>query len=609
MRAKILVAGFLLPFLSLFGVVSSHAEVTGTWFATLPAGGASRALILQLHQRSDGRVLGYIPGGTAHSVVTGGSVSGPGIRLEMETKDPQVTRVFTLDGSVRRNIIDGTVDDGSGPRPIRLHRTARVFHEHRFLFAKPPVGSGEPTGIVDLSVVLDPRDRFVNGGFISQTDCSLFACGGVATSFSEAGGTVTVGLETGGACSGSGSFTATFDSATKLYSGTYTFTNCTSTDSGALVGVKTAQTQTDHVAGVLATLGRIADDLQARITFTAPYAPVSPHYFHSSKTEADLLAEFNAEVATYDSIDVMLNRFRNIKTVNDPDTNPAFDTPIGVDFHDRRTGVPLGGGSAVTIRDADTGTGVPSDTELKFFAEEADAWVVIGNGEIALPSLLHFQTNRSDRFPIDIPFIDAGHPFKGRRALSPHQGAHVHWDNSTNTWPRGGTAVSNYPAIYAVADGVVDRVDYTFRVGANDRYGVDIAFAQDGSQVYVFAYSIEPMIPEPAPDFYRPFILVSRGQRVSKGDIIAYMYLPPGAGIGSHVHFHIKPKNTSLFQAPAIFSEALVDSFFARWNTFANDTDGTTSVPMPSCMGYMLDDNMLDVHENPYGNFPVDVLK
>src|SRR5713226_7035350 len=202
---RLFLAWLLLPFLSLSSVVSSHADVTGTWLATLPGRGGSRTLILQLHQRADGKVLGYIPGGTAHSVVTGGSVSGPGIRLERETKDPQVTRVFTLDGSVRRNIIDGTVDDGSGPRPIRLHRTARVFHEHRFLFAKPPVGSGEPTGIVDLSVVLDPRDRFVNGGFISQTDCSLFACGGVATSFSEAGGTVTVGLETGGACSGSGS--------------------------------------------------------------------------------------------------------------------------------------------------------------------------------------------------------------------------------------------------------------------------------------------------------------------------------------------------------------------------------------------------------------------
>jgi hypothetical protein len=560
--------------------------------------------MLQLHQRADGKVLGYIPGGTAHSVVTAGSVSGDRVHLEMELEDPRATRISALDGSARRNLIRGTVDDGSGPRPIALHRAAGVFHERRFLFAKPSVGPGEPTGLLDLSVVLDDRNRFVSGGFVSQTDCALFACGGVVTSFGEAGMTVTVGLEAGGACPGSGSFTAAFDGATKFYSGTYAFTSCAGTDSGTLLGVKGTRTQTDHVAGVLAALGRIADDLQARIGFAAPYAPVSPHYFHSSKTLADLLAGFNAEVAAYDSIDVTLNRFRNIKTVNDPDTLPDVDTPMGVDFHDRRSGVPLGGGSAVTYRDADTGTGVPGDTELKFFAEEAGAWVVIGNGEIALPSLAYFQANRSDRFPVDIPFIDAGHPFKGRRALSPHQGAHVHWNNSSNTWPRGGTAVSNYPAIYAVADGVADRIDYTFRVGTNDRYGVDIAFAQDGSQVYVFAYSIEPFIAEPSPGFYRPFILVSVGQRVSKGDIIAYMYLPPGSAIGSHVHFHIKPKNTSLFLAPAIFSEALVDSFFARWNDFANDPPGMTLTPMPSCMGYMLDGD-----ENPYGNFPVDVLR
>src|SRR5712692_766686 len=615
---RLFLAWLLLPFLSLSGVVSSHADVTGTWLATLPARGGPRTLILQLHQRADGKVLGYIPGGTAHNVVTGGSVSGLSIHLELELKDPQATRISALDGSVTRNAIHGTVDDASGPRSILLRRTAGVFHERRFLFAKPSVGPGEPIGILDLSVVLDDRNRFESGGFISQTDCSLFACGGVVTAFSEAGSAITVELESGGACPGSGSFTATFDSATKFYSGTYTFTSCAGTDSGALIGAKSTQTQTDHVGGILAALGRIADDLEARIAFAAPYPPVSPSYLHSGKTQADLLAEFNAEVAAYDSIDVVLSRFRNIKTVNDPETNPAFDTPIGVDFHDRRTGVPPGGGSAVTFLDADTASCAASDNELKFFAEEAGAWVVIGNRSAFadLPSLSQFQTNRSDRFPVDIAYIDAGHPFKGSGAHVPHAGAHANWDNTSNSWPRGGTAVSNYPAFYAVADGYVDRVDYTLRVETVDshglpitvdRYGLDLAFARDGCTVYVFGYSIEPFIREPSPGFYRPFILVSVGQHVRKGDIIAYMYLPPGPrpgeppgpGIGSHLHFHILQKNRNLFKAPAIFSEALVDSFYARWDGFGSD-DGT---PMPSCMGYKL-----TADENPYGD-PVDVLR
>ncbi|MEK6699156.1 MAG: hypothetical protein AABZ10_08965, partial [Nitrospirota bacterium] len=355
--------------LSLLGAASAAAaDVTGTWIATLPGGGAARSLVLQLHQRADGTVMGYIPGGTANRVVTGGGVTGSAVVLKMEIKDPRVTEIFIINGTVRRNIIRGTADNGSGPRPILLRRASNVLHERRFLFAKPPVGPGEPTGVVHLSVVQDERDRFVSGGFISETDCSLFACGGGVTAFSETGSAITVGLETGGACSGRGSFTATFDSSSKFYTGTYSFayTDCPGTDSGALIGVKGTRTQTDHVAGVLTALGRIADDLEARVTFTAPYAPVSPGYLHYGRTETDLLTDFNAEVAAYSSISVDLNRFRNIKTVPDPDTYPDFDVPIGVDFHDLRVGVvPEGGGSSVVYRDADTGSGLTRDTELK----------------------------------------------------------------------------------------------------------------------------------------------------------------------------------------------------------------------------------------------------
>ena len=225
-----------------------------------------------------------------------------------------------------------------------------------------------------------------------------------------------------------------------------------------------------------------------------------------------------------------------------------------------------------------------------------------GTGDLYpdLPGRAQIQANRSDRFLVDVQYIAAGTPFKGRRANEPHQGAHVHWDNTLNAWPAGGTAPGNYPAIYAVADGYIDRIDYRFPVESNHRYGIDIAYAREGSTIYRFSYSIEPMVPEPSTDFYKQFILVSQGQRVRKGDIIAYMYLPPAAGIGSHIHFHIKPSTSDLFLAPAVFTGAVVDAFFAHWGIFAND--GPT--PMPSCMGYML-----DADENPYGNVQVDVLK
>ncbi len=217
-----------------------------------------------------------------------------------------------------------------------------------------------------------------------------------------------------------------------------------------------------------------------------------------------------------------------------------------------------------------------------------------------LPDIQFFKTNPSDRFLVDIQTITAGHPFKGKRANAPHQGAHTHWTNTNNTWPQGGTSPSNYPAIYAVADGYIDRIDYKFQVGAADRYGIDLAFAENDSSVYLFCYGIEPMVPEPSVDFYKQFILVTQGQHVKKGDTLAYMYLPPSADIGCHIHFHIQQMYHNNFLAPAIFQSDVVDSFYTKWGRFGNDG----AIQIPSCMGYML-----DADENPYGSGPVDILK
>jgi hypothetical protein len=228
-----------------------------------------------------------------------------------------------------------------------------------------------------------------------------------------------------------------------------------------------------------------------------------------------------------------------------------------------------------------------------------------GNGQqntdgAKLPDIQKFKTEPSDRFLVDVETINAGHPFRGKRANQPHQGAHTHWDNAQNTWPQGGTSPEHYPAIYAVADGIVSRIDYKLAVGAADRYGVDLSFAENESGTYRFCYGIEPMVPEPSPDFYKPFIRVTLGQHVQKGDTIAFMFIPPSSGIGCHIHFHIQQTGKNNFLAPAFFQGAVVDSFHARWGGFGKD--GNT--PVPSCMGYLL-----DADENPFGDGEVDILK
>lgn len=88
----------------------------------------------------------------------------------------------------------------------------------------------------------------------------------------------------------------------------------------------------------------------------------------------------------------------------------------------------------------------------------------------SLPDISVFQTHPSDRFLVDLDDFTSGHPFKGVNSVQPHAGAHINFDNSANRWPKGGKEPANYPAVYAVADGVISRVDYRFGLpGGNDR--------------------------------------------------------------------------------------------------------------------------------------------
>ena len=211
-----------------------------------------------------------------------------------------------------------------------------------------------------------------------------------------------------------------------------------------------------------------------------------------------------------------------------------------------------------------------------------------------LPDISFFETHRSDRFLVDLDEITSGHPYKGINSTQPHAGAHVHFDNRANRWPKGGKEPPNYPAIYAVADGTISRVDSRFgQKDGNHRYGVDLAFAatRSGAACH-FCYSIEPMIPEPSDGFYRTFIVVRKGQKVRKGDVLGYLYTPPGVK-DVHIHFHLRMEGKNGFFAPAIFSPDVVRQFHSKWDGFGRD-DGT---PMPPCMGYRI-----SADENPFGS-------
>jgi len=213
-----------------------------------------------------------------------------------------------------------------------------------------------------------------------------------------------------------------------------------------------------------------------------------------------------------------------------------------------------------------------------------------------LPDIRTFVDNPSEQMPVDLLLVRSGHPFKGKNAKTPHPGAHIAFGPAYENWPQGGEAPSNYPPILAVADGVVSKVIDTAADGPNDYYAVHLTIAASGTAPIDFEYRLEPMTKEPSSGFYASFITVKVGDRVKRGDVIGYVYLPDGVD-GSLLHFNLVNTATGEPMAPAIFSGPTVAAFYGTWKEQGFDsTEGFTD-PIPICIGWKI-----DASENPYEN-------
>ena len=226
-----------------------------------------------------------------------------------------------------------------------------------------------------------------------------------------------------------------------------------------------------------------------------------------------------------------------------------------------------------------------------------------------LPVIQSFKTNPSSRFIVDLDVVSRGHPYMGRRAERPHTGGHVYFNSQDE---KQTTDVNQYPPIYAVADGVITRIDYSFelrsmferalgRQVANRRYGIGLTFATEQERGVTFHYSIEPFVRPKEPKFYDQFILVKPGQKVRNVQIIASMYLPQNQELArkSHIHFNLIREGGGGFVSPSIFSAATVRAFHERWHLFPSNPDA----PIPPCMGYKLAPD-----ENPFERTAIDSL-
>ena len=227
-----------------------------------------------------------------------------------------------------------------------------------------------------------------------------------------------------------------------------------------------------------------------------------------------------------------------------------------------------------------------------------------------LGDITTFKTSPTDQFIVDMADISDGHMYRGKNATSPHSGAHVHFDKTA--WPKDGVdSLENYPPIYAVANGIIDNVDTYFPVTGHLRYGLGLKIASSGVNNMSLHYSIEPFIDPEDDTFYEPYILVEEGDTVTKGQVIARMYISE-SGSSPHIHFNLyrkKPDGSSDFVAPVLFTADIMTAFeeaISTENGGVRNYDGE-KIPenwLGDCMGYKI-----QADENPFESVASECLK
>jgi hypothetical protein len=415
--AAVVVLGFLALLLRPEAVSTRPAWVAeGIWVGALNLGGSPRSLVLALDERSDGRLIGYLLGGTGQRTVVSGRRTERDVVLEIEMKTLAGTRLVTIAGALNGRAIRGTASDGTSAGRIVLRSLADRVHERRFLIGIPG-SSGEPELLGELAVALSDSGELVGGAWVASASCDLWGCDGDVTAFRESGSTLRFGFRSDDPCSVRSSASLTFDPDTKFYSGTYTLNTCAGPVTATLFAGRTTRTQSDHVSQILQALGRLADDHESGTLLSAPHPSFSPGYLERGNDLADLLGRYNAENAGYSGIEANFNRVSLITTVPEPDALPFDLVPLGAVFDEQRRGVPAGETSPVTYVDS---IARPGRQWLRPWADEGSGWVVRGSQTEAFDFPFEYRVGPNG---LEVPFGTSTEPGSIHVSVGPF-GAH-----------------------------------------------------------------------------------------------------------------------------------------------------------------------------------------
>jgi len=365
---------------SRWGNSTAPLRADGTWRFSIDFGGSDRPFAIELVERVDHALVGYVYGGTADRSLIGGSVAGSAISFDLELVNPAATRTITLAGTLGRDSMALTASGDVATQAVSVERLPCDVVEQQLL-AGDLSGGPQPQHLRELAVVLDDEGAFVSGGYVGLDDCLMWDCDGGVTSFSDVADVLTIGLETDGGCSAGSSLTGTWDSGSGLYAGSFSFTDCADTTTGSAIAAYGMGTSSVAAREALAGRAAIADLVETDTPLVTLEPALAAGYLNFGKDEPTLRAELNAEISAWDNIEVVLSRPRSLYTAQNARTLPDLVQPFGWAVDELRRGVPAGGGSVTVYRDT---AHRPLIDDLGGLGLDGGRWKITGNQEPGL---------------------------------------------------------------------------------------------------------------------------------------------------------------------------------------------------------------------------------
>ncbi len=375
------------PVIFLDGFESPDAppdEVTGTWIGTLSfPGGVDRAIVLQFHQRTNNKLLGYLPGSSEYWVMRSGSYEDGELTITLSFGSPAGERLVNLSGRVTGDSANLSLSGDLPGQSVVFSRSLQPLTEHRFIFADFNPLFGEPH-FVSLAVVLGDTEQLVAGSWSGSEQKAPLARDGGVTSFTATSETVSIGLDVDGGCSAGSLLQANYQTSLYLYQGTFSLTDCTGTQSGDLVGGFVAGTTTSDITRVLAQVSAVADQMESGTTFNQPHAAFESGYLHEGIDLAGLFGSLNDELANWNNIEFDVFDISRISTRQVVNESQDLSRPLGVDFQQIRSGEPAAGGLRQDYLDTRGDMLAPvTHNQLGILGNGTGEWKIRGNQQQA----------------------------------------------------------------------------------------------------------------------------------------------------------------------------------------------------------------------------------